>query len=134
MSKENIIKFQDELQRDAKLKEKLDSLKLSYENSEELVFFAKEAGFEFTLEELKESNSKRAVGISDEELDKVVGGATNNRGQWITTVAFGCEKWEPSQNSWLAVEGQCGSCKHWIFKGAPPMSYLGLPGTCLCTH
>lgn len=42
------------------MKEKLESSKISYEKLGELVSLAREAGFNFTLEELKESNSKPA--------------------------------------------------------------------------
>lgn len=133
MSKENIKKFQEELQTNTELKEKLGDIKLSYENLEDLVSFAKEVGFDFTLEELKEVISKPVVEeLSYDELDKVVAGATDPKGNWITTVFFGCDKWEASPRTWLAVKGQCGSCKHWFYKFVLPFCYFGVPGKCLC--
>jgi predicted ribosomally synthesized peptide with nif11-like leader len=115
LSKENINKFQEELQRNAELKDKLEGLKLSYE---ELVSFAKEAGLDVTLEELKESNSKPAVKeLPIDELDQVVGGLTYDDGHWMTTAGFSCGKWEASQNQWQAGEGRCSSCKHWTMMG-----------------
>lgn len=133
MSKEDIRKFQEELQKNAELERKLDALQLSHENFEELISLAKEAGFDFTLDELKEANSKPVTEeLSIDELEKVVGGLTNARGEWITTVAFGCERWEASQSTWLAVKGQCGSCTHWHYTGLLPLCYLGVPGRCLC--
>lgn len=132
MSKENIKRLQEELQTNAELKVKLEALKLSHENLEGLVDFAKEAGFDFTLEELKESNLKPAVEeLSIDELEKVVGGITDGDGNWITTVAFSCGGWQASPDTWYAVEGQCGSCKYWDFVGpVKEMCYLGFPGTC----
>lgn len=109
---QNIREFQEELRTNAELQEKLKGLKL---NHEELVSFAKEAGFDFTLEELKELNSKSmAEELPLDELDKVVGGLVDASGHWLTTIAFGCEKWEATTEVWQAKKGQCGSCLHWM--------------------
>lgn len=128
MSVENIKRFQKELQKNDELKEKLKGLKLSYENLEELISFAKEAGFDFTVEELKAVNSG-AVGeeLSLDELDKVVGGLRNDDGYLLTTVAYSCGNWSASGAVWAAVKGQCGSCGYW---GAHWACYWGVPGTC----
>ncbi len=55
----------------------------------------------------KESNSKPAVEeLPIDELDKVVGGLTYADGHWMTTPAFGCGKWEASQDKWQAGEAK----------------------------
>ncbi|MGI6357690.1 MAG: hypothetical protein ACOX2K_03180 [Bacillota bacterium] len=56
--------------------------------------------------------------LSPEELEKVGGGLTDASGRWLTTIAFGCAKWTASDKPWQAVQGQCGSCKHWIIVGS----------------
>ncbi len=56
--------------------------------------------------------------LSPEELAQVSGGYTDAQGHWMTTIAFGCAKWEATDKQWQAVRGQCGSCKHWIIRGS----------------
>lgn len=132
MSVENVKKFREELQTNKELKKKLEDLKLGYENLEELVSFANKAGFDFTLEELKAVNSGAfAAELSLDELDKVVGGFTDEEGRLITTVAFSCPNWRESPAMWYAVEGQCGSCMYWVAPAVLLMMYLGWPGLCM---
>lgn len=134
MSVENVKKFREELQTNKELKKKLEDLKLGYENLEELVSFANKAGFDFTLEELKAVNSGAfAAELSLDELDKVVGGFTDEEGRLITTIAFGCEYWTPATNRlWLAVKGQCGSCMYWSYPPVGMWLFFGYPGKCIC--
>lgn len=81
MTQENIRGFQEELQRNAELQERLKDLELNHENLEGLISFAQDAGFDFTLAELKEANSKpTARELSIDELDKAVGGITDGMG------------------------------------------------------
>lgn len=131
MTQENIRGFQEELQRNAELQERLKDLELNHENLEGLISFAQDAGFDFTLAELKEANSKpTARELSIDELHKAVGGITDGDGYWITTVGFSCEHWKESQyDIWLGVKGTCGSCVRWMHK-FPPLAYLGMPGFC----
>lgn len=132
MSAENIMRFREELKTNDELKEKLEGLKLNYENFEELISFAREAGFEFTLEELMEVNSKPVTEeLSNEQLDKVVGGLATESGCWYTTVCFTCRDWCPAIGRlWLAVKGQCGSCFYWDARGYEYAVYFGAPGIC----
>lgn len=130
MPAEIIKKFETELLNNADLKERLARANLSHENLDELVSFAKKAGFDFTLDELETSSLKSTtVELPDDELDKAVGGLTDSRERWKTTIAFSCEKWAASSQTWLATRGQCGSCRHWENKTGI-LVYLGAPGIC----
>ena len=127
MSKENVKKFIEELHRNVKLKERVGGLRLSHENLEELVSFAKEAGFDFTLEELKEENSKPAVeDLSIDELDQVVGGLKDKEGYTWTTLYYGCDKWQKNiiPEFTFDVIGKCGSCRFWDYDAKDPFKYL----------
>jgi hypothetical protein len=105
-------------------------MKLGLDNLEELVSFASKAGFDFTVEELKATNSgKAAEELSLEDLEKVTGGVLiDNEGHLLTTVCYGCEHWEARRSrAWLAVKGLCGSCRFWIEEN---FWMFGVPGHC----
>ena len=86
MAKENVKKFYQKLSNDKALQEKLAKAQESYGGAPndrqtivETVFLpiAKEAGFDFTAEELKAAERElvEEKGISEEELENVSGGA-----------------------------------------------------------
>ncbi|PKM76285.1 MAG: hypothetical protein CVU90_13180 [Firmicutes bacterium HGW-Firmicutes-15] len=88
MSKENAMRFFKLVEENHELKEKYLTViikyfrqKLSQEEQDkifvgEILPLAREAGFEFTLDELKElETSSQSAQLSDEELEKVVAGA-----------------------------------------------------------
>lgn len=122
MSKENAKQFLKLMQEDTELSirleqamKKLSNEELNKENiekvfNEEVVLIAKERGLEFTLEELQNPYDGR---LTDDELDKAVGGITDENGNWLTTVGFSCGKWKEDSDEWLGVRGTCGSCKYW---------------------
>ena len=67
--------FFEELRTNEELKEKLKALGLSYEDLEGLVSLARESGFDFTADELKEICLSAAVKeLSLDELNEVAGG------------------------------------------------------------
>ena len=68
MSKEAASKFVQAVIDDAELREKTGAMK-----PEEVIAFSKEAGYDFTLDELKEVK-KEDVELSPEELESVAGG------------------------------------------------------------
>ena len=85
MAKENVKKFYEKLANDKALREKLAKAQESYtgdlndrQTIVETVFLpiAKEAGFDFTAEELKAAERElvEEKGISEEELENVSGG------------------------------------------------------------
>ena len=85
MAKENVKKFYQKLANDKALQEKLAKAQEGYEGDlndrqtiVETVFLpiAKEAGFDFTAEELKAAERElvEEKGISEEELENVSGG------------------------------------------------------------
>jgi len=66
--------FFEELRTNEELKEKLKALELSHGDLEGLVSLARESGFDFTADELKEISSSAAVKeLSLDELGKVAG-------------------------------------------------------------
>lgn len=85
MAKENVKKFYEEISENRELREKLQKAQQDYTGDKddrgavlEAVLFpiAKEAGYEFTAEELKEAEKELLAekGISEEELENVSGG------------------------------------------------------------
>jgi hypothetical protein len=86
MSKENAIRFMMLIERDEEVKSKYDNImgKLESKNlshgdwdnviNEELIPFAKELGYEFSPEDMKELEKPADGTLSDEELERVVGG------------------------------------------------------------
>ena len=85
MAKENVKKFYEEISKNKELQEKLKKAQESYtgdrsnkaEAAEAIIIpIAKEAGFDFTNEELKKAEMEMAKekGISEEELENVSGG------------------------------------------------------------
>ncbi len=117
MSKENIMKFQEVLAQKPELLERLKGAR-----TPEAVAAAQAEGFDFTAEELEEYGKAAAPTgkLADDELEKVVGGLYDGDGNLIVTVAYGCQYWEAGFD-WIAVKGQCGSCKYMI--GASFYSY-----------
>ena len=85
MAKENVKKFYEKLESSKELQEKLVKAQESYTGDKEdtsavleevLLPIAKEAGYDFTAEELKAAERELAQekGISEEELENVSGG------------------------------------------------------------
>lgn len=85
MAKENVKKFYEELKNNKELREKLLKAQENYEGDKsnrqeaaEAIFItvAKEAGFDFTVQELKDGEQEISCekGISEEELENVSGG------------------------------------------------------------
>ena len=85
MAKENVKKFYEEISKNKELQEKLVKAEKSYTGDKDdkqaaveafLLPIAKEAGYDFTAEELKEVERELAgeKGISEEELENVSGG------------------------------------------------------------
>lgn len=97
---------------------------------ESLVPMAQEMGLEFTLEELQ--NPSEGQLLTDDELDKAVGGITDSDGHWLTTVGFSCEKWRGrgAGNITFGVDGTCGSCVNWDCSQVLMFIYVGVPGKC----
>ena len=84
MSKENVIKFMEDVSKDSKLmdqlKKRVENLKDSKDEdakAKETCRFAKEKGYDFSLEELKYVVAKKPNSgeVSDEALENVAGGA-----------------------------------------------------------
>ena len=107
MAKENVKKFYQELSNDKALQEKLTKAQESYtgdlndrQKIVETVFLpiAKEAGFDFTAEELKAAEREVAEvkGISEEDLENVSGG-------WGFCVLIG-------GGTDVSADGVCGTC------------------------
>jgi|GEM_PF-1853127 len=125
MSKENVKKFYEVLSTDKVLGEKVIAMNKKLEGlqpgnekikeifEQELTPMLKEAGFEFSYEDLLEYTNQQTSAVSgkllDEELDSVTGG-----GLTVTVSSYGCNKWSESSTIWWAVKGQCGSCRHWM--------------------
>jgi len=112
MSKENISKFKDELQKRPELQQKLKEAK----DMEAFVALAKAQGFDFTAKEFTECGKDviKSGKLSDEDLDKVSGGGIyTSAGELKTTIGYTCQYWQPSHNTWVAVRGCCGSCFFW---------------------
>lgn len=64
-------------------------------------------------------STPESVELSIDAMDKVAGGITDSEGHWMTTIAFGCGKWEEADEyPFVAIKGKCGSCKHWTIQGA----------------
>ncbi|MDD4169849.1 MAG: Nif11-like leader peptide family RiPP precursor [Desulfotomaculaceae bacterium] len=75
MSKENVMRFLDELNKNKALEKELKDYNSS--SFEDLVSFAGEKGFIFTVDEFKEIQLMTEKGteiLSDEELEQVAGG------------------------------------------------------------
>ncbi|WHH58788.1 Nif11-like leader peptide family natural product precursor [Petroclostridium sp. X23] len=70
MSNESIQMFLSTFKQDEALKAKLYQAK----TYEEVASIAKEAGFEFDLDELKEIRKQEGVKLTDDELDGITGG------------------------------------------------------------
>lgn len=101
MSQESAMRFLMLLERDSDLKgkylsaftemEKLDEAEKGKLLEREILPMAKEAGFEFSIDELKEFQGAAKTGeLSDEDLDKVVGG----EGQMRYYGCVHCTKYE----------------------------------------
>jgi predicted ribosomally synthesized peptide with nif11-like leader len=132
MSEEAIWKFYEEFQKNVELREKVIALQLNHENLEEFVAFARDAGFDFTLDELKEVNLKPVVEeLSVDELEKVVGGFTNEYGNWITTSYGDCAHYSVKDYIPWGFQGKCGSCRYWYCEIPDFLLVFGPPGTCL---
>lgn len=146
MSNESANEFLQLLEKDEAMKSRVDEIiskieqgecsneGIEKELSEQLLMLAGEKGYEFTLDELQNLTIN---GLSDDEMNSVVGGMTSN-GFWMTTIAYSCIGWEPSGKTWLGVENTCGSCKHWLpnyekshYEGwLIPTLYIGRPEYC----
>ena len=98
MAKENIKKFYEDLAKNEELQKKLTQAQESYigEPSDRkaaaeaiLIPVAKEAGYDFTVEEICRFEREKAVerGISEEELENVSGG-TLKRFAWDGSGSF----------------------------------------------
>ena len=72
MSKENVKAFMDKLATDKDLQAKVNDRARAVEAV--IIPAAKEAGFEFTIEELKEYEADNSGKVSKEELGAVAGG------------------------------------------------------------
>ena len=73
MAKETVEKFLRKLPEDSKMRETYAaSMKRATENA--MMETAKSAGFDFTLQELRAVLDERASALSEEELQRVVGG------------------------------------------------------------
>jgi len=131
MSKENILKFKDELQKRPELQQKLKEAK----NVETLVVLAKAEGFDFTKEEFMELGKEvmQSRKLSDDELDKVSGGGIYNENGFLqTTIGYGCKYWEAAVHLWSGPRGTCGSCTYWRLDSdiVAIFAIFGAPGTC----
>lgn len=73
MAKENVIKFYEQLKAD---KASAEALKKAVADAsvEATLAFARERGFEFTLDDVKAANADAAQELSPEELDAVAAG------------------------------------------------------------
>ena len=71
MAKESAVKFVQAVMDNEELRQRTGAMK-----PEELIPFAKETGYDFTLEELKEVK-KEDIELSPEELEAVAGGNIN---------------------------------------------------------
>ena len=134
MSKENVKKFYEVLSTDKVLGEKVIAMNKKLEGlqpgnekikeifEQELTPMLKEAGFEFSYEDLLEYTNQQTSAVSgkllDEELDSVTGGGGFNKlSRTLTVSAYGCNEWSESSTTWWAVKSQCGSCRYWMGEG-----------------
>lgn len=95
MAKENITAFFEALSKDKALQQALKGKELAYTGAKEdreaivkevLIPAAKEAGYDFTLDELKECQKSKRMGdvLEEGELESVAGGLT-----WGACVLYG---------------------------------------------
>ena len=133
MSKENVKKFYEVLSTDKVLGEKVIAMNKKLEGlqpgnekikeifEQELTPMLKEAGFEFSYEDLLEYTNQQTSAVSgkllDEELDSVTGGINLLIPGTVTVSSYGCNKWSESSTTWWAVKSQCGSCRFWNGEG-----------------
>lgn len=82
MANDNIAAFQERLERDEALREKLTQVQEDNGSIPvaEVIRIAGAHGYDFSLEDVRDALKEGE--LSDEELDQVVGGATNFTIQW----------------------------------------------------
>lgn len=143
MSKENLKKFLEMAEKEEGLKTRIEAAfsKIRQQGAfdekvsekiftEEILPLGKEKGLELDLSDIQYHADGR---LSDDALEAVTGGMTNNFGYWKTTVGYSCSLWRESKIEWLAAKGACGSCFYW--EGPTDnlggiSCYIGVPGTC----
>jgi len=134
MSKENVAKLKDELQKRPELQQKLKEVK----DVETLVVLAKAEGFDFTKEEFMkfEKEVMQSKKLSDDELDKVSGGGLYTSYDYLkTTVGYGCKYWEAaSTRAWIGVRGTCGSCRYWGVDNYLDALFIFAGGLGICSN
>jgi hypothetical protein len=109
MSKENVIRFLMMKDKDESIKNAFDAIMGKYEGGnlsedergkmlqEEIIPLAKEYGYDFAPEDLKELQQPETYKLSDEELDGVTGGrgqyvhVSVTHGSTLYTITLSCE-------------------------------------------
>jgi hypothetical protein len=147
MSKENAVQFITLVEENDELKEKYFGLIIKYfgqklsQHEQDKIFIdeilpmAKEAGFEFTLDEFKQTQtSSIGAQLSNEELEKVVAGADGaySADMWCDVAdnstmekallagignydgMYKCPKFEPDKN--YRYSYSCRTCKNFNFR------------------
>jgi predicted ribosomally synthesized peptide with nif11-like leader len=111
MAKEEVARFARKMNEDRVMYQEVKSLK----TDEEVAAYAAKTGFDFTAGDMAAASAGGGTGstpLTDDELEKASGGYYNDSGELMTTIAYGCQYWEP-RPLWSAVKGQCGSCDYW---------------------
>jgi len=135
MSKENARVFVQAVLNDEELRGKTANMK-----PEEVIAFAKEMGFDFTLDELKEVKKddieldelkevkEKAIELDDEELGKVAGGAYYERDYGTYMYKVMTEKYVDSHYCWVKGLGRTkkyGPLHDWVVVGHKEEPILG---------
>ncbi len=118
MSKDDLIRFIMQTEVDKSLKEKynviMDKLKGDKAITEELIPLAKENGFEFSLEDMKELWKDPKTELSDDELERVAGGEFRFRFVQIC-------KANVDQATFKLYRAQdTNECPNYVIKFSPP--------------
>lgn len=92
-------------------------------NQASFISFAKEQGFDFSVEEMNavtDEQAENGIFLNDEELDKAVGGMEYDEGDYdeygrrMLSFSFCCEYWYGGNSwNWITTKKQCSYCKHW---------------------
>ena len=122
MSKENARVFVQAVLNDEELRKKTANIK-----PEEIVPFANEMGFDFTLDELKEVK-KEDIELSPDELESVAGGARYERDYGTYMYKVRTELWVNSHYCWVKGSGRTkkyGPLHDWVVVGHKEEPILG---------
>ena len=123
MSKEAASKFVQAILNDEELRQRTGALK-----PEEIVPFAKEMGYDFTLEELKDVRKDDVEELSPEELENVAGGTIQTQGDMERDSRRRKERLEEDLYCWAKINGglrQYGPLHNYVKVGHKEEPILG---------